>query len=160
LRLGLPGYLVHGTDKPFGIGMQVTHGCMRLYPEDIESLFNQVPVGTPVRIVNQPYKSGWHNGVLHIEAHPPLDDSLVMELTPLVERIVASVQPYPDYRVDWNQAETLALQTLGIPMDLRSVTPFTRPRSTPVPQIDHQEAPPAPIEPKPKDDGYDEEIWF
>jgi L,D-transpeptidase ErfK/SrfK len=51
--------------------MQVTHGCMRLYPEDIEALYNMVPVNTPVRIVNQPYKWGWHEGELLIEVHPP-----------------------------------------------------------------------------------------
>ena len=50
LQLGLPGYLIHGTNKPAGVGMRVSHGCMRLYPEDIEYLFDQVPDrDTPVR---------------------------------------------------------------------------------------------------------------
>ena len=76
LRLGIPGgaYLIHGTNRPAGVGMQVTHGCMRLYPEDIEALFNMVPVNTPVMIVNQPYKWGWHDGELLIEVHPPLQE--------------------------------------------------------------------------------------
>jgi L,D-transpeptidase ErfK/SrfK len=61
MALGVPGgaYLIHGTNRPAGIGMQVTHGCMRLYPEDIETLYGMVPVGTQVTIVNQPYKWGW-----------------------------------------------------------------------------------------------------
>lgn len=74
LYLGLPGYLIHSTNKPFGVGMRVTHGCMRLYPEDIEELFNLVPTGTPVQIVNQPVKLGWQENLLFIELHPPLEE--------------------------------------------------------------------------------------
>lgn len=61
LRLGIPGgaYLIHGTNKPVGVGMQITHGCIRLYPEDIEFLFGEVKVGMNVRIVNQRIKTGW-----------------------------------------------------------------------------------------------------
>ncbi len=72
LRLGLPGYLIHGTNKPAGIGMRVTHGCVQLYPEDIESLFPEVAVGTPVRIVDQPVLAGWDRDELYLEAHPAL----------------------------------------------------------------------------------------
>jgi L,D-transpeptidase ErfK/SrfK len=74
LRLALPGYLIHGTNKPYGVGMRVTHGCVRLLPEDIEELFGRVSVGTPVQIVNQPVKTGWHDGILYVEVHPPLDE--------------------------------------------------------------------------------------
>lgn len=74
LRLGFPSYLIHGTNKPSGIGMRVSHGCVQLFPEDIESLFRQVVVGTPVRIVNQPQLLGWRDGNLYLEAHPALED--------------------------------------------------------------------------------------
>lgn len=74
LRLGLPGYLIHSTNKPYGVGMRVTHGCVRMYPEDIETLFPEVPVGTPVQIVNQPVKIGWLGDTLFIEIHPPLEE--------------------------------------------------------------------------------------
>ena len=74
LRLARPGYLIHGTNKPFGVGMRVTHGCVRMYPEDIEKLFPAVPVGTPVRIVDQPVKIGWLFDTLYIEVHPPLEE--------------------------------------------------------------------------------------
>ncbi|MDJ0928145.1 MAG: L,D-transpeptidase family protein [Gammaproteobacteria bacterium] len=70
--LGLPGYLIHGTNKPAGVGMRVSHGCVRLFPEDIEHLFEQIPIGTEVRIVNQPFLLGWQAGDLLLEAHPPL----------------------------------------------------------------------------------------
>jgi L,D-transpeptidase ErfK/SrfK len=76
LYLNLPGdYRIHGTDidKIYGIGMQITHGCVRMYPEDIEALYNSVPVGTPVYIVKQPIKVGWLNNTLYIEAHPDLE---------------------------------------------------------------------------------------
>lgn len=77
LYLGIDSYLIHGTNeaKASGIGMQVTHGCVRMYPEDIATLFKQVPVGTPVRIVNQPHKLGWLNGALYVELHPWLEGS-------------------------------------------------------------------------------------
>jgi L,D-transpeptidase ErfK/SrfK len=74
LRLGIPGYLIHGTNKEYGIGMQVTHGCVRLYPEDIERLYNLVPVGTAVYIINQPVKIGRHLDGLYVEAHPAMDE--------------------------------------------------------------------------------------
>lgn len=75
MRLGIPGYLLHSTNKPYGVGMRVTHGCLRMYPEDIEQLFDDVPVGTPVQIVNQPVKLGWLSGTLYIEIHPVLEES-------------------------------------------------------------------------------------
>lgn len=76
LYLNLPGeYRIHGTDidKIFGIGMQITHGCVRMYPEDIEQLYQTVAVGTPVYMVKQPIKVGWLDNVLYIEAHPDLE---------------------------------------------------------------------------------------
>lgn len=72
-RLGIPGYLLHSTNKPQGVGMQVSHGCMRLYPKDIEQFFPLVNVGTQVNIINQPVKVGWSNGSLYIESHPSLE---------------------------------------------------------------------------------------
>jgi L,D-transpeptidase ErfK/SrfK len=74
MRLGFPGYLIHSTNKPFGVGMRVSHGCIRMYPEDIERLFDQVPVGTQIQLVNQPIKVGWLAGALFIEVHPPMDE--------------------------------------------------------------------------------------
>jgi L,D-transpeptidase ErfK/SrfK len=75
MRLAItPGaYLIHGTNNPLAVGMAVTHGCMRMYPEDIEALFPQVPVGTPVRIIKEPVKTAFVNGELLLEAHPPVD---------------------------------------------------------------------------------------
>jgi L,D-transpeptidase ErfK/SrfK len=77
MRLGIPGYLIHSTNKAYGVGMRVSHGCIRMLPEDIEHLFPQVPVGTPVRIINQPAKVGWYGGDLYLELHPPLEEDQV-----------------------------------------------------------------------------------
>jgi L,D-transpeptidase ErfK/SrfK len=74
MRLGKPGYLIHSTNKPYGVGMRVTHGCIRMYPEDIEGLFADIPVGTQVNLVNQPIKLGWLAGSLFLELHPPLEE--------------------------------------------------------------------------------------
>lgn len=70
LRLGWPGYEIHGTNRPYAIGRRATHGCIRLYPADIADLFHRVKVGTPVLVVNQPVKVGRRNGALYLEVHP------------------------------------------------------------------------------------------
>lgn len=76
LKLGIPGYLIHGTDerRSYGIGMRVSHGCIRLYPEDIAKLFALVSVGTPVTIIDQPVKAGWLNDELYLEVHYPIPE--------------------------------------------------------------------------------------
>jgi L,D-transpeptidase ErfK/SrfK len=73
-RLGWPTYLIHGTNLPYGVGLRSSHGCVRLYPEDIEKLFQMVPLGTPVRVVNQPYLFGWRDHQLYLQVYPPLQD--------------------------------------------------------------------------------------
>jgi L,D-transpeptidase ErfK/SrfK len=118
MGLGVPGgaYFIHGTNRPAGIGMQVTHGCMRLYPEDIEALYGMVPIGTPVTIVNQPYKWGWQNGELLIEVHPPLQEDAVAppSLTDLTRLIVEATRANP-IAVDWISAERAWREARGVP---------------------------------------------
>jgi len=133
LRLGVPGgaYLIHGTNKPVGVGMQITHGCIRLYPEDIETLFKEVPVGMAVRIVNQRIKTGWVDGVLYLEVHHPLDGSDTSEaddLTALTRAIVAATA---ERRViiDWDGAQRAFEQADGVPVRIsvdRWVAPATQ----------------------------------
>ncbi len=72
MSLGIPKYLIHGTNQPFGIGRRVSYGCIRLYPEDIAELVKAVPTGTRVTIVDQPYKIGRRYGTFYVEAHQPL----------------------------------------------------------------------------------------
>jgi L,D-transpeptidase ErfK/SrfK len=63
LKLDMPGYLIHGTNQPYGVGMRVSHGCVRLYPENIEPLYDMVDIGEPVTIINEPYLAGWRDGM-------------------------------------------------------------------------------------------------
>ena len=72
LYLGFPGgnWRIHGTNEPFAVGRRVTHGCMRLYPEDIEDMFHKVSPGTQVTIIDQPVKVAWVGNDLYIEVHP------------------------------------------------------------------------------------------
>ena len=72
--LGWPSYLIHGTNKPAGVGLRSRHGCIRLYPEDIESFYDMIPIGTQVRVVNQPFLFGWQDGELYMQATGPLED--------------------------------------------------------------------------------------
>jgi L,D-transpeptidase ErfK/SrfK len=73
LAAGNGTYMIHGTNNPIAVGLAVTHGCIRMYPEDVAQLFPLIPVGTPVRLINQPVKVAWVNGQLLLEAHPPVD---------------------------------------------------------------------------------------
>jgi L,D-transpeptidase ErfK/SrfK len=74
MTLGWPSYLIHGTNKPYGVGMRSSHGCMRFYPEDIAELYDKIPVGTKVTVVNQPFVFGWHQDALYVQAFPILED--------------------------------------------------------------------------------------
>ncbi len=74
MRLSWPSYLIHGTNKPPGVGMRASHGCIRLYPEDISRLFESVPDGTKVTVVNQPYLVGWRADRLLVQTYEPLED--------------------------------------------------------------------------------------
>lgn len=141
MRLGLPGYLIHGTNRPAGVGMRVTHGCIRLFPEDIDYLFNQVDIDTPVRIINEPIKIGWHGDELLVEVHRTLDVSpppvngeeveviddiqadaeAVLEapvvrdsLTKLTEQFVAVTNTRPG-ELYWDVAEKLLERADGVP---------------------------------------------
>lgn len=124
LRLGIPGYLIHGTNKPYGIGMRVTHGCVRMYPEDIRALFDAVPENAPVHVVNQPYKAGWRNGNLYVEAHPPLDEdkeTFANNRTPAIKAVVA-VSPFTNSDVDWERVIHISSAADGVPSVVSTAT--------------------------------------
>jgi L,D-transpeptidase ErfK/SrfK len=124
MRLAIPGgsYLIHGTNKPAGVGMQVTHGCMRLYPEHIEEFFRMVAVDTPVRIVNQPQKVGWSDGRLYVEVHPPLEATSSAIVEPdrnsLARLVANAVRTRPAGPVTWARAEGAFEAATGIPVSV------------------------------------------
>ena len=73
LAVGDGSYMIHGTNNPMAVGMAITHGCIRMYPEDVASLFPLIPVGTKVWLVNEPVKTAYVDGELFLEVHPPVD---------------------------------------------------------------------------------------
>ncbi len=116
LQLSLPGYLIHGTNKPAGVGMRVSHGCIRLYPEDIETLFRQVPRGTPVRIVDQPVLAGWVDGTLYLEVHPALEDG--RDLAAEAEKAIAAAEArgsHPPLALNREAVARVVAEKRGIP---------------------------------------------
>ncbi len=96
--------------------MSVTHGCLRLYPDDIKTLFDLVPIGMPVYIVNQPYKAGWFQQTLYFEAHPVLlEEKASDHLTDAVRVLVKATRNQPYYPIDWKQVNIAARTANGVP---------------------------------------------
>lgn len=113
MRLARSSYLIHGTNKPYGVGMQMSHGCLNLYPEDISELFNNTKVGTPVMIVNQPYLLGRHQDMLFLEAHKPLQAKTNFKRA-LFNQIKQAEKKYR-LPIDWVKVEQVVEQANGIP---------------------------------------------
>ena len=122
MRLAIPGgsYLIHGTNKPAGVGMQVTHGCIRLYPEDIAELFKLVPVNTQVNLIDQTNKVGWQRGTLYAERHAPLegtDDPRDIDPVVMDALIMAAVAGH-SVEVNWPGVLRVFDQATGVPVPL------------------------------------------
>ncbi|PWN57598.1 L,D-transpeptidase family protein [Abyssibacter profundi] len=117
LRLALPGYLIHGTNRPAGIGMQVTHGCIRMYPADIAWLYDNVTVDTRVDLVNQPFKFRWIGETLWLEAHaawvPGAPDQQSLE--PLDAALAVALEERPGAVVDLDRVREIAASAVGMP---------------------------------------------
>ena len=118
MRLGRRDYLIHGTNKPNGIGMRISHGCIRLYPEDIKELFSKVSLKTPVNIINQPYKIGVKNDVIYLEAHPFLDEDKEKyenNLTSVIALII-KISNNRKYQIDMRTAYEAIKNPTGLPI--------------------------------------------
>ncbi|MCC5856869.1 MAG: L,D-transpeptidase family protein [Ectothiorhodospiraceae bacterium] len=117
IGLNVPGYFIHGTNRPYGIGMRATHGCIRMYPEDIESLVYRLPIGTEVRIINQPYKAGWFAGELLVQAYPVLDEHQGQEVgtyASAVRAVAARLEDRPG-RIDYERLKAVVNTADGLP---------------------------------------------
>ena len=124
LRLGLPGYLIHGTNKPYGVGMRATHGCVRLYPEDIEQLYRMVPIGTPVALVDQPIKVGWLGNSLYIEVHAlPEEEANATGLRERALALIDSEQQNRPFVVDASALSRALEERTGIPTPIGRAKP-------------------------------------
>jgi L,D-transpeptidase ErfK/SrfK len=127
LRLGWSSILIHGTSKPAGIGMRVSHGCMQLYPEDIAPLFDAVPVGTPVTVVDQPYLVGRSRAGLVLEAHTAVKPQPAAQqeraVTRAIEAAIARHQLQDAALVDLDRAQSAAGQHRGYPLPIEAGAP-------------------------------------
>jgi L,D-transpeptidase ErfK/SrfK len=120
-----PSYLIHGTNKPAGVGLRSSHGCIRLYPEDIAQLFEMVPIGTQVRVVNQPFVFGWHDGQLYMQAFDVLeDDTRDWKKAPkklLSKALATNIQKQlkaHDEQVNWDEVSSLSHDPRGVPVPI------------------------------------------
>lgn len=87
ILLAMPSYLIHGTNRPDGVGMRVSRGCIRMYPEDIESLYERLPSGTQVNLMDAPFKAGWgSDGTLFVQSFPQLEEN-VGDFEPLLNAL-------------------------------------------------------------------------
>ena len=124
LYLGLPAYLIHGTNRPYSIGMRVSHGCVRMYPEHVVELFEMANSGTPVTLVHQGVKAGWSGDELFIEVHPEIDvpeDEARPSMTDAVTSIIAvTPEDGPQATVDWKRVEEALAAADGIPVAVGS----------------------------------------
>lgn len=116
VQLDVPGYFLHGTNKALGVGMRVSHGCVRLFPEDIEEFARRVRKGTRLTVVDQPIKTGWHRGSLYLEIHEPLEEERgewdpVAKARDAVHRAAAG----RDVRINDEKLVEVALAAQGIP---------------------------------------------
>jgi L,D-transpeptidase ErfK/SrfK len=128
MRLDIhPGsYLIHGTNNPLAVGMPVTHGCIRMYPEDIATLFPTVPVGMKVRLINEPVKVAYENGELWLEVHPPVDaqgqtvEPVLAEFEEQLNRELgaSTTAIHWDYAIETLQAARGIPVTVGLQADL------------------------------------------
>jgi len=120
LRLNIPGgsYLIHGTNNPDAVGMAVTHGCLRMYPEDVARLFDLVPVGTKVSLINEPLKMTRADGEVWIEVHPPIDaqgQSTTVKLEDFEARL-DTLLGESEVAINWDIAIEALREASGIPV--------------------------------------------
>jgi L,D-transpeptidase ErfK/SrfK len=162
LAAGKGTYLIHGTNNPIAVGLAVTHGCIRMYPDDVEALYPLIPVGTPVRLINEPIKVAWVDGELLLEAHPPVDaqgqsfEPNLDQFSELLQLAVgdATVAIHWDYAREVLQKADGVIATVGIEAEnpnVPSSEPATSARAaapaTP-PAQEAAETPPAAADPE------------
>ena len=126
LALGWPSYLIHGTNQPYGVGRMVSHGCIRLYPEDIARLFAEVPVGTPVRVIDQAVQVAWIGGGLYVTVFPDAAQAAALEsgrrvmpaIPPdLVQQVIEAAGARSG-EIDWRTLTRAGTERRGVPVRL------------------------------------------
>lgn len=115
LRLSVPGFLIHGTNHPETVGLRSSHGCLRMYPEDIKELYDTVPVKTQVSIIHAPYKVAIKNNRLYLEAHEPLNGTKYQNVGTNLKQLVQNLN-LNERDIDWTELENAAAESYGYPL--------------------------------------------
>ncbi len=152
MYLGWNAFLMHGTNKPDGVGRRSSHGCIRMYPEGIADMFRRVAVGTPLTAVDQPIKVGWRGGELYLEVHHTMananaleaGDAFVPEALPDLHQKVTKAAGDQVSRIDWALVDQIGAQRLGVP--IRITIALNR---TPIPTAPQSMMQPAPVQAAP-----------
>ncbi len=122
MYLSRESYAIHGTNKPWGIGRRVSHGCIRLYPEDIKALFPLVPVGTPVFIIYQPYKIGVRGRRVYLQAFPDFEKKISQPLFMVIKELNAlEEQLGQKISVDLIKAKKVLEEHSGVPTPIGEI---------------------------------------
>ena len=118
LAYGNGEYLIHGTSAPDSVGLRVSSGCMRMNAADIQSLFNQVKSGTPVRIINQPVKFAVEpDGKRYVEVHRPLTPDEASNAQTMAYTLPAEFHQFSgDKAVDEAQLKRALTRRAGYPV--------------------------------------------
>lgn len=125
IYLGFTSILMHGSNDPSGIGRRSSSGCIRLQPEAIESIYDDIAVGSSVMVVDQPVKVGWRDNNLYVEVHEPLQDQQgrhAYDLMAGMHRLVEQATAARPATIDWAAAETAVRDQLGYPIKIGSGT--------------------------------------
>ncbi|CAM5242988.1 L,D-transpeptidase catalytic domain-containing protein OS=Stutzerimonas stutzeri OX=316 GN=CXK95_15925 PE=3 SV=1 [Stutzerimonas stutzeri] len=123
MSLAIPGYLIHGSNKKFGIGMRVSHGCFRMLNNNVLELSRMVKVGTPVRIIDEPYKFGVSDGKVYLEAHAPLEDeekklTLMDKHAVVVNTLLKRDEQMRTLHLDWEMIRDIVAGEDGLPIEI------------------------------------------
>jgi L,D-transpeptidase ErfK/SrfK len=120
LYLSKPSYLIHGTNKPFSIGVRASNGCIRLYPEDIRRLFQDVKEKSQVRIVNQPYLVGKSGSQIYLEAHEPHEELNDKQARTAVISKLKQWEKRQGSPLDWTKIDQVISEARGIPLPVNA----------------------------------------
>jgi L,D-transpeptidase ErfK/SrfK len=115
-RLSEMQYAIHGTNKPWGIGRRVSHGCIRMYPEDIGALYSIVPVGTTVHVIYEPIKLGWGEGKCWIQIFDDFDNRIGNPLPKVMEELSYYETTIGPLEVDFTALFRALKDKTGVPM--------------------------------------------
>ena len=115
-------YLIHGTNKPASVGLRATNGCIRLYPEEVARLFENTPVKTPVKIVNQPYLAGQRDGIVYLEAHTPFEESGTANWKKVYAKL-KKIEKASGNALDWKKVKDVVIEARGFPVPVSAIPP-------------------------------------